>query len=505
MDLLKLSGAIQSGALFPFVNCRFTVSVGDVSLAGEEDDDGFPAFALPNAPRPLTIRVHVEPSEPTTHAIDADFTVDAAGQIAAAATTQSPPTKDHDGQAVPGETRDVDPAEFLPPRAIRTKSGHMFLVTFVLSRIHDATQHTLIMLNVHNEHGVPRPQIPRPASWDPRPQSLHVIADRPVASDRLAFEPSAAAPTGEMRILALKLPTETSAPHYLAVFWPDAVTRERESAAAPVLVYFHAAVSQNVPRYYERRDEIRIKETYPDGWDYLFYGLFQYMQYDGDPFAGGDAPYTKGIPHQMAMSGKPCVAVLPQNSFAQEIGAFMHGDAMQDALSEIVAYMFRRRGILRSPGVGRTALAAFSSGNNFVTSFLAANRHTAFYTSTLKEVYMFDAPMGRGPTRGQGMDRWVKQALKWLASGPSAEKKLRAYVQEATGNLRAIVTGLKQAPTVGESSDAAITVSILPPPAWAQAIRANGGTPDLRDGGFGETHQMISAVMLTDALRRSGF
>ena len=154
--------------------------------------------------------------------------------------------------------------------------------------------------------------------------------------------------------------------------------------------------------------------------------------------------------------------ILPGNSAAEEIGALMNGDAMLAALSEIAAYMFRRKGIFRSPGVGRTALGAFSSGNNLVTSFLAANQRRPFCTSTLKEVYMFDAPMGLGPSRGTGMNRWVREVLAWLASGPSAEKRARAYVQEATDSLRATVGGRVRAPGVGESADGRITVSILP-------------------------------------------
>jgi hypothetical protein len=46
------------------------------------------------------------------------------------------------------------------------------------------------------------------------------------------------------------------------------------------------------------RDEMGVQEKYPDGWDYLYWGVWRYMQFSGDPLGGSDPPYTKELPHQ---------------------------------------------------------------------------------------------------------------------------------------------------------------------------------------------------------------
>lgn len=502
MDVIKLAGAVQQGDSFPFVNCQFTIAANGASLRGELDDNGFPAFALPPSPRPLELEIHVTPSEPTTHAIDATFVVGQGGEITPAATTKT----------AAGEVRAVDPAEFVPPRTIRTPSGRLFVITFVLSRIRDATRETLDMLHVHDSFGhVPRPGFERPTTWDPQPSSISVIGDPPVQEGKIAFEQRSAAPEGEMRVLELKLPTSKRAPHYLAVFWPDAVARTSSSGPTPMLMYFHAGVAQNVdwrnPKdsYYERYNEMNLSETYPHGWDYLFFGLWRYLQYDGDPFRGGPSPFLKGIPHQVALAGKACVSILPEHSAAEEIGVLMNGDTMLTVLEEINAYMFRRRGLFRQPIVGRTALASFSSGNYLVTSFLAINQHTRFCADVLKEVYMFDLPMGVGETRGRSMNKWVQVVQSWLESGPVTDKCARAYVQEATPSLTQMAGEPRFPPSIMESQDGRITVALLPGFSWADAITRRGEKPSTGGAGYQENHQMISAVMLTDAIRRSGF
>ena len=164
-------------------------------------------------------------------------------------------------------------------------------------------------------------------------------------------------------------------------------------------------------------------------------------------------------------------------------------------MREIDAFMYRRAGVYVPPGIGRTALGSFSSGNDLVQLFLddADNRKHPFYLNVLKEVYAFEAPQ---------KDDWVKSALRWAQAGSSEDKVVQIYTQGAGKTYGDLLDGsLPAAPFVQVNDNGLRTVGVLPIPTWGAARKSLGVTRT----GFDEVHQLISALMLTDALRRSKF
>src|SRR6266511_1598147 len=144
--------------------------------------------------------------------------------------------------------------------------------------------------------------------------------------------------------------------------------------------------------------------------------------------------------------------------------------------------MFRRKGVFAPPGLGRTALAAFSSGNPLVTSFLARNQSHPFCQGTLKEVYMFDS--------GESdKDPWAAQVSAWLRTGDSSTKMTRIYVQTTTGRLSGLIgaAARTRSPFVASSADGQRTIAVIPRQVWRAAVLAAGGTPSNDD--FQQAHQ----------------
>jgi hypothetical protein len=171
---------------------------------------------------------------------------------------------------------------------------------------------------------------------------------------------------------------------------------------------------------------------------------------------------------------------------------------MQEVLLEIQSFFFRRDSTITQPGIGRTALAAFSSGNPLVTTFLERNRSHPFCENVLNEVYMFDTPNG-------DKDAWATQVSSWLRSGDSTTKRACAYVQTPHPKLLQLVGGWPagaRMPFITASADGRRTLGVIPGNVWRTALNEHGGRIiEL----FQDAHQLISATLLTDALRRSGF
>ncbi len=112
---------------------------------------------------------------------------------------------------------------------------------------------------------------------------------------------------------------------------------------------------------------------------------------------------------------------------------------------------------------------------------------------------MFDAP-------GKLVPIWVSQALRWAGAGSSANKMIRAYTRGNHPIYKTLLGATPPAsgPFVVDSSPGGLrTAAVLPDTAWRSATAAGGALRLVR--GWQEAHQLISATMLTDALRSSGF
>jgi hypothetical protein len=301
------------------------------------------------------------------------------------------------------------------------------------------------------------------------------------------------------------------APQLIAVHWPSGIAPSAESEATPFLIYFHPRLGQNAAYY--------SAGQYPFGKEYLFSGLWAYLDYRYDPLVDVQetrkGPWYKGLPYQISHGGKDVVLVLPlprlardlppaRQQPANEVGVFLDAEQVHQVLLEIQAFFFRRAGIYDKAllGVSRAAMAGFSAGTIFIQAFLGTSRNlrNAFCLNVLKEVYFFDPTLG---VLG------VPQATSWARTGQD-DKVVRLYTSSPAPGARAL---LRQAdpddPT--ESSDGRRSAIVLGQDVWRRAVAAaadgdGGGGDELSRLVTGQAvHQLISATMLGHAIRRSGF
>jgi hypothetical protein len=471
--------------------CTFDVSIdgGPLAPAGGTGVLG-PATVVLNGAH--QIEIHVTPTSANYWPLIGRFTIQPNGTL------------------VPANA-DV-PAEFEPARAINLGSDTVSVLAAHLSRLRDATPTALQSLS--NVPAVRTGMIPAtwpPTAWDtPLLDDVNYIDTPPIQGGNIAIVPKSLDPATVDVVLEL---ANVNAPQTIAVSWPNAIPRNGTAGPTPFLVYFHATVAQNVRQGFY---EVPGMGPYPFNFDYVYFGLWRYMNYTGDPAGTTNPrspdpltvdPYAKGLPYQMMASGKNAVIVLPCNRFGPEAGVMMDAPAMDGVLREIQSFMFRRAGTYTTPGLGRVALGAFSAGNLLTLTFLnkPQNQSHSFYLDTLRELYMFGSfknGAGRNPVD------WVNAALNWANAGTSAGKMVRAYLESPISNYNALVSPLPSAlPFVATSGS--FTAAVMNSGAWNAAATAAGnsliasGSPGHPK--FQDTHQLISAMMLVDALSRSGF
>ncbi len=452
-------------------DCVFEIAINGGALAPADTSvPGTISAQVPDSAQQIEIRA--TPTAPDYWPLIGQFQVQADGSLVAADA----------------------PAEFAPPRSADA-GGPISLVVY-LSQVRDATAPALASLaQVPPNRTGEIPASWPPVAWDaPELADLNTIGDPLAAGSDLSIEQQTLAPQVEGLVLEVK---NVTAPQAIAVSWPDAVERTDGADPTPFLIYFHPNVGQNAPPYYTDPNV----GTYPFGFDYVYYGLWRYMNFVGDPLTVD--PYAKGLPYQMAASGKNAVIILPSNKVGPEVGVFQNAAAIDAILREIQAFMFRRKGVYTAPELGRTAMASFSAGNELITAFLGqpANQSHPFYLNTLQELYMFDVAQG-------GADAWVAQASAWARRGDSASKMIRAYTQYVLQNAGQLLgaTAPASVPFVTTSQDGLRSAAVLPSTVWNRAETAAGNANMATgQGSFQDTHQLISALMLTDALRRSGF
>jgi hypothetical protein len=325
-----------------------------------------------------------------------------------------------------------------------------------------------------------------PTTWQPRTLTdFNYIADPPVAGGNLQFDKQTITPATQDLVLEV---AHVKAPQMIAVSWPNALTRTAKSPAVPFLIFFRPTVGQNIAfGFYEGNGQ----KPYPLGWDYLFFGLYMIINYNLDPLTL--KPFSKGIVYQVAASGKNAVVISGMNRSVSEMGAFQKAGDMEEILEEVKGFMFRRSRIYTPPALGHVALGAFSSGGMLAEALLQSVVKSKSLQA-LREVYFFDRGFGfTASTRSV-----VDTAIAW--AGKDADKIVRIYSQiESSGvpNYRTLVGSTPPpGPSLTLSADGKRSVAVLPLSAWKKF----GPWKDGQD-----VHQLISAIMLTDALRRSAF
>ncbi|MEU5431814.1 hypothetical protein AB0G73_00365 [Streptomyces sp. NPDC020719] len=410
-----------------------------------------------------------------------------------------------------------------PPTITSSAVGQTVMMTVFFSPLRDATEQARLSLaQTGNDYpGSPPAPTPGdmsfrapgvalpPTNYSPLPPATDAtfIASPPIASGKIQVETRTVAPSGET--VVLQIPGVT-APQLVAVHWPADVPRDPGASPAPFLIYFHSGMAQNSPTFYDDprdRHDQTTNQTYPFGWDYQFFGLLNYLRYIDDPFLTN--PFAKGLALQIEGSGRNVVLVLPlmrvANTPCDEVVSFADAVFLQEYLPEIQAFMFRRRGNFQFGPIGRLGMASFSSGHAALTCFLGDTNNQAhpLYLDTLQEIYLFDP---HADLVSETLPP-LTQVTAWAARGTSGTKNARLYTQNDPAQLAPLLAQLGVtggvAPFHAQTPDGRKSLTSLPLAAWnSLATQLGSGVPYANTG---QVHQVMSALMLTDALRRSEF
>src|SRR2546425_628962 len=304
-------------------------------------------------------------------------------------------------------------------------------------------------------------------------------------------------------------------PELFNVTWPKAIAPRADSGPTRFLVYFRQTNAGN------KYDEIGLfvggdleKQPYPFNFDYADSGLFESLHYGSlpppppgkqwlEPLSG---PLfwsgAKGVPYQVAKSGAPIVTVMPCGKFGTEYGILKDTEQIARILEEIQAFMFWRAGVANPPtSIGRTALAAFSSGNRELRKWLddEKNRKGNFLSKTLKAVYFLDPP-------GDVIKQCIAAALKWAEKASDA--RIRLYSQYQMDEQKDLL-GLKAAdklpavPYIEPALNNTRTAAALPVSTWSKTFE---GLFKRKPGyDWSDVHHIIPGTMLTHALAQGDF
>lgn len=500
MALLVISGRIrgQSTTL-----CNFTVSVNNGPFTAPDNlllDQNF--FTIPDQPELIAVQANAFDAAKYP-ALTGTFQIDGGGNMNVIAA----------------------PAEFEPLNIVITPFTRTIFLVIHFSPFRDVTERARQSLSPTGADfpGSPPAPLPGDMSWrapfltplpPPVVSSLSTLNDitfigaPSLNGSKIQVVQHTVVPRGQVIFLEI---LGATTPRLVAVYWPDTVLRGLGAGPTPFLVYFHPTAGQNAPAFYvdqrDRHDPV-TNSTYPWGFDYQYFGLWRYLNFEGDPLKNN--PFCKGLPYQIDASSKGAVLVLPLNKVAgvpcDEALSFTDASFLQEHLQELQSYMFRRAGNYQSPGLGRLAMASFSSGHTLLSCFLnnAVNQNHTLYLNTLQEIYLFDphadlVSVTLTPTIGMA---------QWVNRGATETKVARLYTQNNASLLSPVLAqlGLSTAPApfdLTAPTNPRISVSCLPLAAWNALARRLGGSQLYTN--TGDVHQVISAVMLTDAMRRSNF
>ncbi|MFF2079653.1 hypothetical protein ACFVXG_33460 [Kitasatospora sp. NPDC058162] len=499
MAQLVLTGQIQGQST---TLCNFTIAVNGGSPVGPDNvvlDQSI--FTIPDTDAAIDIQAAAV-DQVKYGTLTAHLNIDSTGAVQA-----FPPVN----------------GNWTDPTVTSSAGGQTIAMTAYFAPLRDATEQARLSLAQTGSDYPGSPPAPSPGDMSFRtpgvslpplvyavPSAIDttVIAAPAIDSGNIQVQTQTVSPFAETVVLQLP---GISAPQLVAVHWPDGVSRAPGAPPAPFLVYFHSGMAQNSPGDYDDprdRHDPTTGNTYPFGWDYQFFGLVNYLQYIDDPFLAN--PFAKGLGLQLAASGRNVVLVLPLMRVAgnpcNEIGSFADAVFLQEYLPEIQAFMFRRKGNFQFGPIGRLGMASFSSGHAALTCFLgnAANQAHPLYLDTLQEAYLFDP---HADLVSETLPP-LTQVAAWAARGSSGTKVARLYTQNDPAQLAPLlaqlgVTAPGPAPFDAATPDDRNSLTSLPILAWkGLAIQQGGSVPYTNSG---QVHQVMSALMLTDALRRSQF
>jgi hypothetical protein len=447
----------------------------------------------------VTFSVAVDGGPATVLAVDPSgwtfFDVpDGAGSVWVEATPMLPDFWPLSGTFVPAQDGTLEtqssPADLVHGTLFSLFGFTVGQIRAYLSRVRDVTSTVLASLQLPEGAGI---AAPAPAAWAPPSYGPINYALIPVVDGGPALSIAPVDVTDNSDWVVFEI-ANVRAPRTVAVAWPAGIPRTTDQET-PFLIYLQHTLGQYPA-------EMFPEGTYPFGFDYVWYGLWQHLIYTGDPLLR--YPYCKGTSAQIAASSHPVVLVVPCNRRAahviDEIDAFRNVAFIEAILLDIQGAMFRRvANYGQRPALGRTGLASFSSGTWTAREILAspANWQHRFYLDTLREVYLFDIS-------DWARDDVVATVRAWQAAGSGADKLVRAYAEAAYKAYRTLAPAVPGMPSDSTAADGRASVTYAPRTAWQQAINAQSN-PFGVNVDWSQAHHLFSAIMLTDALSRSRF
>jgi hypothetical protein len=341
----------------------------------------------------------------------------------------------------------------------------------------------------------------------------HFLADvtNPVASGVLKLAKGLAI-ENKVDSVVLRL-AGVEAPQLFAVTWPTNIVLKTDAPPKFLLFVRQTNSNYNGAGNFEGSDP--ELHPYPDNFDYADIGLFESLHYAAAPTwrlpsAKADPllwPYSKGVPYQVAKAGVDVVTVYPcpryyGDEFAKEYGVLNNTEETGRILKELQAYMFARGGIQDAPKeIGKTAIAAYSSGNYILRRWLndPANVAGDFLSKTVQALYFLDPP----PDKEKSFDLindCVSFSLAW-AGDPGRDKRVRFYQRIPwPSHNKLLGSSLPPEPFVRNATANTRTLSVIGDASWKRTVGKVIGSTPTYEWTWQEAHHLIAATMLTHAL-----
>jgi len=468
-----------------FVACRFKAFADGMPLA--TPDDTHPLYDIPKGTSKLTVTATPPKDSPFWEAT-VTLSVSTSGEVAA----------------------ETSSSVFVRLKTAVANNSRGTVVNIKVSRFKDATTDVLDLLTKPPAMRASGPvdeaanNLSTYGTWPPSNWLLPAVAtarfldlSKMASTGALTFrEKTAPAIDGASVVLRLK---GVTAPQLFAVVWPLTLPRDPGVDPTPFFLFVRQGALQNVGAGY-------FKGAYPDSFDYADLCLFQNLHY-GNTGAPLSTWGPKGVPYQVAEAGANVVTVIPCNGVGPEFGVLSDTEQTGKILEEIQAFMFWRAAVPDPPtSIGKTVIAAFSSGNDFLSAWLAnaKNRSGSFLKDTVRAVYFLDP-------RPDAVPGCVTAARKWAEGDPKKRIRLYTHLPDKPADrtmVRAAHKTLLEAqppaePYFTNSPDGHKTVSMTRFDDWKKVFVDAFHQDFTFDWQY--THHNICAAMLTHALAQNDF
>ena len=289
-------------------------------------------------------------------------------------------------------------------------------------------------------------------------------------------------------------------PQLFSVTWPTAIAPKKDAPPTKFLFYVRQTNSNLAGRGF-------FEGSVAD-FDYADACLFENLHYGANALRVSSAttadplqwPFAKGVPYQVAKARVDVVSVCPcpwyyGDEYQKEYGVLNQPEKTGEILEELQAFMFTRVSLVPPKSIGKTAIAAFSSGNDVLKMWISeANQKGKFLSNTVRSLYFLDP-------RSDIIDECIRLAKLWAGS---ADKRIRLYNRISWPSHKELVASPPKEPFVLNSADDKRTLAVVGD-SWKRIVtKAVGAAPTYR-WDWQEHHHRIAATMLAHALAQGDF